>query len=173
MTVPRTIADRFSQSMLKDPRVRIEFNEKNSGSTFKQWNKGVRLASGEYVWIAESDDYADERLLERLVPLLDAEPTAVLAYCRSWRILADGQITDSWIPTTRIWIRNGGQRIFGLTGAKNVRTILSNATQSQMRVRCFSGGKCMCEWVVRTKTWSFAAIGNYGQRWLLREGLHT
>ena len=43
----------------KDPRVRIEFNEKNSGSTFKQWNKGVRLARGEYIWIAESDDYAD------------------------------------------------------------------------------------------------------------------
>jgi hypothetical protein len=78
-----------------DPRVRIEFNAVNSGSTFKQWNKGVRLARGEYVWIAESDDYADERLLERLVPLLDAEPSTVLAYCRSWRILADGQITGS------------------------------------------------------------------------------
>jgi len=78
-----------------DPRVRIEFNAVNSGSTFKQWNKGVRLARGEYVWIAESDDYADERLLERLVPLLVAESTTVLAYCRSWRILADGQITGS------------------------------------------------------------------------------
>lgn len=86
-----------SQSILREyatePRARIDFNEKNSGSTFKQWNKGVRLARGEYVWIAESDDYADERLLERLVPLLDAEPNSVLAYCRSWRILADGQIS--------------------------------------------------------------------------------
>src|SRR5215467_1498105 len=60
-----------------DPRVRIEFNELNSKSPFKQWNKGVRLARGEYVWIAESDDYADERLLERLVPLLVAESTTV------------------------------------------------------------------------------------------------
>src|ERR1017187_1910144 len=58
-----------------DPRVRIEFNEKNSGSPFKQWNKGVRLAQGSYVWIAESDDYAAERLLERLVAVLDADPT--------------------------------------------------------------------------------------------------
>src|SRR6266404_3431860 len=66
-----------------DPRVKIEFNEKNSGSTFKQWNKGVRLARGEYVWIAESDDYADERLLERLVSRLDAEPGAVFCSCRS------------------------------------------------------------------------------------------
>jgi hypothetical protein len=72
-----------------DPRVRIEFNEANSGSTFRQWNKGVRLARGEYVWIAESDDYADERLLETLVSRLEAEPTAVLVNCRSWIVSAD------------------------------------------------------------------------------------
>jgi len=75
-----------------DPRIRIEFNDANSGSTFKQWNKGVRLARGKYVWIAESDDYADERLLETLVPLLDTEPGAVFAYCRSWRVSADDQL---------------------------------------------------------------------------------
>ena len=84
-----------SQAILReyaaDPRVRMEFNEKNSGSTFKQWNKGVRLARGEYIWIAESDDYADERLLERLVTVLDAEPEVTLAYCRSWQISEDGQ----------------------------------------------------------------------------------
>src|SRR5258707_10731320 len=57
-----------------DPRVRMEFNEANSGSAFKQWNKGVRLARGKYVWIAESDDYADARLMERLVRVLDGDP---------------------------------------------------------------------------------------------------
>lgn len=70
----------------KDPRVRIEFNERNSGSTFKQWNKGVRLARGKYMWIAESDDYSDDRFLERLVALLDADPEVTFAYCRSWRV---------------------------------------------------------------------------------------
>src|ERR1700730_10551870 len=60
-----------------DPRVRIEFNGRNSGSAFKQWNKGVGLARGEYVWIAESDDYADLRLLERLVAVLDEETKIV------------------------------------------------------------------------------------------------
>src|SRR5712692_7414539 len=74
-----------------DPRVRMEFNEVNSGSTFKQWNKGVRLARGEYVWIAESDDYADERLVERLVRVLDADPEVTLAYCRSWNIGSNDQ----------------------------------------------------------------------------------
>jgi glycosyltransferase involved in cell wall biosynthesis len=76
----------------KDPRVRIEFNEVNSGSTFKQWNKGVRLARGEYIWIAESDDCADEHLLERLVPVLDGEPDVTFAYCRSREVLGDSQL---------------------------------------------------------------------------------
>ena len=30
-----------------DPRVRLELNEVNSGSPFKQWNKGIRIARGE------------------------------------------------------------------------------------------------------------------------------
>ncbi|MGA3087511.1 MAG: glycosyltransferase family A protein [Terriglobales bacterium] len=83
-----------------DPRVRIEFNVANSGSPFKQWNKGVELARGEYVWIAESDDYADQRLLEKLTARLDAEPRAAFAYCRSWRVSLDEQVdgfVDPWI----------------------------------------------------------------------------
>lgn len=82
-----------------DPRVRVEFNEVNSGSPFKQWNKGVRLARGEYIWIAESDDYAHERLVEKLVARLDTEPRAVFAYCRSWRILLDDRSDGFADPT--------------------------------------------------------------------------
>ena len=33
-------------------RIRAIYNQTNSGSPFKQWNKGIRLAQGEYVWIA-------------------------------------------------------------------------------------------------------------------------
>jgi glycosyltransferase involved in cell wall biosynthesis len=72
-----------------DPRVRLDFNEVNSGSAFKQWNKGVGLARGQYVWIAESDDYADARFLERLVPALDADAATVISYCRSRRVEDD------------------------------------------------------------------------------------
>lgn len=84
-----------------DPRVRLEFNAVNSGSTFKQWNKGVRLARGEYIWIAESDDYADQRLLEQLVVVLDSKPEVVFVSCRSWHVTADNQLegyADSYSP---------------------------------------------------------------------------
>ena len=69
-----------------DPKVRVEFNAKNSGSVFKQWNKGVRMARGRYIWIAESDDYADPRFLARMVQILDKQADVTLAYCRSWNV---------------------------------------------------------------------------------------
>jgi glycosyltransferase involved in cell wall biosynthesis len=51
------------QELLKEshPPSRIQFvlEDKNSDSVFKQWNRGIALARGEYAWIAESNDYAD------------------------------------------------------------------------------------------------------------------
>lgn len=39
-------------------------NKENSGSPFKQWEKGLNLAKGDYIWIAESDDFCDLNFLE-------------------------------------------------------------------------------------------------------------
>ncbi|MGC2332913.1 MAG: glycosyltransferase [Candidatus Acidiferrales bacterium] len=86
-----------------DPRVRLEFNDVNSGSTYKQWNKGVRLAHGEYVWIAESDDYADKCLLERLLAVLRRHTATAFAYCRSYRVTEGDLLNgfeDSYLPYT-------------------------------------------------------------------------
>ena len=47
----------------------IVYNEKNSGSTFIQWQKGFSLAKGEIIWIAESDDWCELNFLEILMPL--------------------------------------------------------------------------------------------------------
>src|ERR1700730_7003197 len=82
------------------PRVRLEVNKVNSGSTYRQWNKGGRLAKGKYVWIAESDDYADESLLQRLAEILDGDEEITFAFCRSWRVTEDDQLKgfeDAWL----------------------------------------------------------------------------
>lgn len=79
-----------------DKRIRTVYNTNNSGIPFRQWNKGVRMAKGEYIWMAESDDYADERFLEQLVERLDKSPTVGLAYCQSWRIDEFDNIIGSW-----------------------------------------------------------------------------
>lgn len=42
----------------KRDNVRFYFNETNSGNTYMQWKKGISLAKGDYIWIAESDDFS-------------------------------------------------------------------------------------------------------------------
>jgi glycosyltransferase involved in cell wall biosynthesis len=46
---------------------KCSFKATNSGGVFKQWMKGVELATGELIWIAESDDYCTANFLEELV----------------------------------------------------------------------------------------------------------
>lgn len=60
----------------------LVFNEQNSGSAFKQWKKGVDLAKGEWVWIAESDDWADINFLSILTGMIHQKDVS-LAYCRT------------------------------------------------------------------------------------------
>lgn len=61
----------------------IVYNKVNSGSPYKQWAKGVDMAKGELLWIAESDDYADDRFLEVLVPQFERNEKVSVAFCRS------------------------------------------------------------------------------------------
>lgn len=84
-----------------DKRITIVLiNDQNSGSPFKQWQKGIELARGKYVWIAESDDYADTSFLNKTVSLLEQHPTA--AYCFTGSYLVDengkvlGKDMDRW-----------------------------------------------------------------------------
>ncbi len=74
------------QSYTSDPRVRAIFNETNNGSAFRQWNLGLSHAKGEYIWFAESDDYADLSFLETLVDRLDRYPNVGLVFCQSWGV---------------------------------------------------------------------------------------
>lgn len=72
------------------PKVcRIIFNDQNSGSPFNQWNKGIELAKGEYIWIAESDDWADPEFLECMLNKVEKHPNVGLAYA-----LARYQLND-------------------------------------------------------------------------------
>lgn len=70
----------------------IEFNSKNSGSTFEQWNKGIQLAKGEYIWIAESDDFSSENFLEVLINQLEERPLVGMAYTLSNFVDSNGDL---------------------------------------------------------------------------------
>ncbi len=65
-------------------------NDSNSGSAFRQWKKGLEMAQGEWVWIAESDDYAEPSFLERLMAEVHKTPDCVLAYAATWWVDVNG-----------------------------------------------------------------------------------
>lgn len=75
----------------------VVLNQQNTGNTFLQWERGITLATGEYVWIAESDDVAEPELLHTLVTELDQNSAAVVAFCHSRMIDKDGHpLSLSW-----------------------------------------------------------------------------
>ena len=61
----------------------IVYNEINSGNTFKQWHKGISLAKGKYVWIAESDDSASADFLEVVMQKVSAKQNVGICFSDS------------------------------------------------------------------------------------------
>lgn len=72
----------------------VIYNHSNSGSTFKQWNKGAKLAKGNYIWIAESDDFCENSFLEVAVFNL-TKNNCDLFYCMSKQVDSAGQILNN------------------------------------------------------------------------------
>lgn len=69
-------------------------NEKNSGTPFAAWEAVLSLATGDYLWICESDDFAETNFVETAVNALVANKNAVLFYCNSWVVDSQGERVD-------------------------------------------------------------------------------
>jgi len=101
-------------------------NKQNSGSPFKQWKRGIDLAKGDYIWIAESDDSCDVTFLENLLQLLT--PEIVLAYCGSLNIDSESKVlgVNKWAEylNTFKWsedyVNNGKDEIKNYLRYRNV-----------------------------------------------------
>jgi glycosyltransferase involved in cell wall biosynthesis len=86
------ILDDYSNDNSKDiieqykahPKVsKIEYNTYNAGSPFIQWEKGIKMAEGTYIWIAESDDYCLPSFLDTCILQLKENPSVGIAYTNS------------------------------------------------------------------------------------------
>jgi hypothetical protein len=79
----------------------VVYNEQNTGNTFIQWERGINLAAGQYIWIAESDDVAERNFLSTLIPQLEADDSRVVAYSHSRMIDSSGE------PLPQTWHKKG------------------------------------------------------------------
>ena len=97
----RDIIDSYRQH----PKIsRVVYNEVNTGSTFGQWKKGIDLAKGEWIWIAESDDWAEPEFLATMLAKAANHPkcgllVSIPRYCyfdgKTWNQNADGNVVES------------------------------------------------------------------------------
>lgn len=74
----------------------IVYNETNSGSPYKQWHKGASLSKGELLWIAESDDYANNDFIDCLIPMFERNKGISVAFCRTIEFDEDGMIGPAY-----------------------------------------------------------------------------
>lgn len=79
--------------------IRIEVNATNTGSPFRQWHKGISLARGKYIWIAEADDFANPEFLATCVGVLDADPQVALAFTMSYMCDSESRLIPNSLET--------------------------------------------------------------------------
>lgn len=168
----------------------IEFNTKNSGSTFTQWGKGLELAKGEWIWIAESDDIAELDFLEKMVETLQKEKSQI-AYANSMIIddkgqastwykfknmpfkeqfkpfqndftLASNEFINSWM-TTDNFIPNASAVVF----SKEIARSIYNENQE-----CLSSFKLMGDWFFWISFLSKAELASYSSNSLNKYRCH-
>jgi len=78
--------------------VQIIPNAQNSGSPFRQWQKGMEYVKADIVWIAESDDSCEPNFLETLLPAFE-NPRVKLAYAGSHIMDENGQVLGDYLGT--------------------------------------------------------------------------
>ncbi|MBS3993919.1 MAG: glycosyltransferase family 2 protein [Bacteroidetes bacterium] len=106
----------------------------NTGSPFKQWKKGIELASGKYIWIAESDDYCEPQLLEKIVLLLEENNQLGIAYCQTHDVDDKGKLLNHRIHYTNNFIPNIWEDYFAMDGFlfvkkyMNIKNVIPNAS---------------------------------------------
>ena len=72
--------------------IKTIYNKKNSGSAFKQWQKGFEKATGDYIWITEADDYCSNNFLKEVIKPIEKDKDIVISYADTAFIDKDGII---------------------------------------------------------------------------------
>lgn len=126
------ILNKYSQH----PKVsHVVINKENSGSPFKQWKKGMKLAKGDYIWIAESDDYCEPNFLEEIFNYEAASNLDLgLIYSQSVDVDEKGNIISKRLRYTASFEPNIWEDNFIISGKEfimkflKVKNVIPNAS---------------------------------------------
>jgi glycosyltransferase involved in cell wall biosynthesis len=113
------------QPYARYPAFRFLFDETRSGSVFKQWQKGLESARGEYIWFAESDDCSSPYFLSQLLPMLESDKSLGLVYCQSYLVDPSSRVFGDAVQWTDDLDRFRWHSNFKNSGLAEVRDYLS------------------------------------------------
>lgn len=105
---------------------KVLVHDTNSGSPFKQWRKGIEHASGNFIWIAESDDYSSPGFLKSCMEVLNQHPETGVVYTQSVDVDSDGEVIAHRISYTAEFEPNIWEDDFCLKGSEFVEKYLSH-----------------------------------------------
>ena len=91
----REVIDKIYNSLKKYIDIEVVYNEENSGSAFRQWEKGIKLVNTDYIWICEADDYCKKHFLKNIFSVLRDD--VVLAYTDTGFINFDGLVLQKTV----------------------------------------------------------------------------
>lgn len=142
----------------QDPRIKIVLNEENSGSTFKQWDKGIKLANSEFIWIAESDDFSSPHFLENIISSFD-DKNIVLSYCDSF-IVDDTSLINGIVSATYFKdLAHVFQTNFQMNGIEFItkyllhNNVIPNASSVVFKKSSYEQASVCCNNLSRTGDW--------------------
>jgi glycosyltransferase involved in cell wall biosynthesis len=135
----------FQEWAKKDSRIHI--SQAPRKGMYANWNNCLRLAKGEYIYIATSDDSMSPDALEKMVKALEENPDCDLAHCKL-RIIDQGNNTS----IQKFWDNFFIVRYFGaLIDQKHIRkaphdgvlhfsglTVYTSITQLLIRASLFA-----------------------------------
>jgi glycosyltransferase involved in cell wall biosynthesis len=140
------------ESYRSNPHVSsIVYNTINSGSTFNQWDKGMSIAKGDLIWIAESDDSCKPELLERLVEQFEKYDNLAVAYVQSVLINAKGEVIQAPTEVGKPVVHDGidfirKHMLYG-TAIINASQAVFNREKALKIDRCFRNYKSVGDWM--------------------------
>lgn len=156
----------------------IIFNKNNSGNTFTQWQKGVELAVGEWVWIAESDDLAHP---DFLLKCLASAQEVDMVFCKS--IIINGlserasYLGESFFPTEEVFPSNKPyyridstkfleERMFNFNHIVNASSVLTKRASLHQWIPSITDFKLCGDWML------WVIMLTHGKVCYLNEGLN-
>lgn len=129
----------------------IVYNAQNGGTPFGQWQKGIALATGNWLWIAESDDYASPFFLETLIMLLQNHPEAGIAFGGSVYVDDNGEAGKDLSIYDAEFYRSGIEeiktRMWNACSIHNVSSCIMKHSLAQQAISGLAHYKACGDWM--------------------------